>query len=159
MRKDRPFHRSSRDESRALTSVLQYVLVIFMVSLLVSGLLFGFSEIVLEQREQTVRSNLEAAGHRIAGGIATTDRLGTSESTATVTIDLSSEVVQSQYFVTIQTQGGDPTVVLKSWDPEVTVRVGLETETPVRETTVRGGPITIRYDQDDDVLEVVQDGG
>lgn len=157
MREDRSFSGDDRTEARGLTTVLQYVLVLFIVSLLVSGLLFGFSEIVLDQREQTARSNLEVAGHRIAGGFATVDRLGAPDTTAAVTIELSAEVVGSQYGIAVRNEGGDPTVVLQSWNPDVTVRVDLETETPVRETSVKGGPITVRYDRDDGVLEVVRD--
>lgn len=159
MSEDRSFYGGERADARGLTTALQYVLVIFVVSLLVSGLLFGFSEIVLDQREQTVRSNLEVAGHRIAGGFATADRLGATDTTAAVTIDLSAEAVGSQYNIAVRNESGDPTVVLRSWNPDVIVRVGFETETRVRETTVRGGPITVRYDRDDGVLEVVRDDG
>lgn len=145
--------------NRGLTSVLQYALVLFLVSLLVSGLVFGFSEVVLDQREQTVRSNLEVAGHRIAEGFATVDRLAANDTAAAVTIDLSTEVVGTQYDIAVENQGNDSTVVLESRNPDVIIRVGFVTETAVEETTVGGGPITVRYDRADDELEVVSSDG
>lgn len=63
MREQRRSSGGVLNADRGLTSVLQYVLVLFIVALLISGLLFGFSEVIQDQREQAVRSNLEVVGY------------------------------------------------------------------------------------------------
>lgn len=143
------------DADRGLTSVLQYVLVLLIVALLISGLIFGFSEVIQDQREQAVRSNLELAGHRIADGFATADRLGSNDTTAAVTLDLPGDVAGLRYDVTIRNQGNTSRVVLQTRNPDVTVLVGFVTETPARETSVQGGTVSVRYDRQSGMLEVV----
>lgn len=143
------------DADRGLTSVLQYVLVLFIVALLISGLIFGFSEVIQDQREQAVRANLEVAGHRIADGFATADRLGANDTTAAVTLDLPGDVAGLRYDVTIRNQGNTSRVVLQTRNPDVTVLVGFVTETPAREMSVQGGTVSVRYDRQSGMLEVV----
>lgn len=159
MREQRRSSGGVLNADRGLTSVLQYVLVLFVVALLISGLLFGFSEVIQDQREQAVRSNLEVVGHRIADGFATADRLGSNGTTVAVTLDLPGDVAGVRYDVTTRNQSNASRVVLQTRNPEVTVIVGFVTETPVRETSVQGGTVTVRYDRQSGSLEVVPDDG
>lgn len=128
-----------------------------MIALLISGLLYGFGEVVLDQRERAVRSNLAVLGHRVADGFATADRLALEgdDPTVAVRLELPRQVAGVRYDLAIVSEGDTATVVLETHRPPMTVRVTFRTRVPLRESSVGSGPVTVRYDSAADVLEVV----
>ncbi|WP_254840222.1 DUF7266 family protein [Natronomonas marina] len=144
---------------RGVSPVFGYVLTLGISTLLVSGLLIAAGGFVEDQREQTSRSELRVIGQQVSADIAAADRLhrtdGASEIAITRTIP--EQVVGSQYKVAVRTDSNGPTVPyleLTATRPEVTVEIGVASETAVAESTVSGGEIVVEYESGPDELEV-----
>lgn len=137
--------------NRGLSTVVNYVLVLGILTLLTTGLFVSMSGFVEDQREETIRSELEVVGNRLATDIAVAERLSASageSGTVQITPKAPSRVAGAQYEIQIQQAEGDDQhqIVLRSIDPEVTVMVTQRTEIPVENTTVDGGQLRISYD-------------
>ena len=134
---------------RGVSPVLGYVLTLGISTLLVSGLLIAASGFVDTQREQTTESELQVIGQQVSADIAAADRLHRTDGATDVVIerDLPDSVVGSQYTVFVRSDNDGPTdtyLRLRTVRPEVTVEVGIASETAVVDSAVGGGEIKIR---------------
>lgn len=134
---------------RALTTALNYVLLLGIVSILVSTLVFGVGALVTDQQERAVRSQLEVVGNRLANDLVTVDGVASqTDGSVRLRSDLPERVVGGRYTVTVDDGDVDGRyrLTLRSSDPDVEVRVTFRSQTPVEAVTVRGGPVDIAYD-------------
>lgn len=146
---------------RALSNVVNYALMLGIVSLVVSGLVFGVGNVVENQQQRAIQSELTTIGHRLAEDVETVDRMvamnggaGAVELRTTVP----DRVAGSGYRITITAVVADRyVIVLESIDPEVRVHVALRVRTDLSTTTVRGSELTIRYDEGSDAVVVSDD--
>lgn len=134
---------------RGVSTVVSYVLVLGIVTLLSSALIGTFGPFVTNQQQATAGSTLEVFGNDLAGDIESADRL-VQGSSGTPTIELRtrlpSQVGESPYDITIANQGGDVyEITLQARDFDASAIVTVRTETPVVETTVEGGDLRIIY--------------
>ena len=147
---------------RGVSPVVAYVLTLGISSLLIAGLVIAAGGYVETQREATSRSELRVLGQQVSADIAAADRLTRTEGATEVSISrpLPERVVGSQYSVSVRTNSNGPTdpyLELTTVRPDVTVEVGVATETDVRETTVSGGGIVVEYDGSADELVVTNE--
>ena len=136
---------------RAVSPVFGYVLTLGISTLLVSGLLIAATGFVDTQRERTTESELQVVGQQVSADIAAADRLHRTDGATDVVIerDLPESVVGSQYTVFVRSDSNGPTdayLRLTTARPNVTVEVGVASETNVADSAVGGGEIEISYD-------------
>jgi hypothetical protein len=134
---------------RAVSPVVGYVLTLGISTLLVSGLLIAATGFVDTQREQTTESELQVIGQQVSADIAAADRLHRTDGATDVVIEreLPDSVVGSQYTVFVRSDNDGPTdtyLRLRTVRPEVTVEVGVTSETAVVDSAAGGGKIEIR---------------
>lgn len=157
--------RPASESQRGVTSILNYALLLVIVSLVVAGLFVGVSTLMEDQRKQAIRSELETVGNRLAADIGTADRLVRTANTSTSTeIQLRSQlpetVAGSQYIIEIKGLGDNRyELTLRSVDPAVEASVVVRSTVGVDMPAgaVSGDRLVISYDSADGRLEVTHD--
>ncbi|NLV10441.1 hypothetical protein GOC74_10930 [Halomicrobium mukohataei] len=140
-------------EHRAVTSAVEFVLTLAIATALMSGLIVAASDTVERQKTATAQSQMESVGHQVAGTIESADRLHRTAATTTLRLerDLPPALVQRGYALEVTASE----VVVTSPLVERPVSVALDSDTPVAQTTTKGGDIAVRYTGTR--LEVVDD--
>lgn len=141
-------------EDRAVSTTVGYVTSLGVMAILITGLLVAGGDFVGDQRETTVRTEMQIVGQQVAADLAAADRLA-DEGSAT-TLDLSrsypDRMTGATYTIRVEDIApGDPNdsrqrLVVESDDPEVVVEVTFDTQTPVVVDgggTIRGGDVRI----------------
>ncbi|MGM0398034.1 MAG: DUF7266 family protein [Halobacteriota archaeon] len=133
---------------RGVSAVVNYVLVLGIVTLLGTGLFVAATDYVQGQQSTAIRAEFLDVGNELAGELSDTERVARSadgDGRVVATADLPERVAGSPYRITIQPTAADRgELVLQSSDPAVTVTVPFSSRTSVAETTVEGGPVVIR---------------
>lgn len=129
---------------RGISAILNYAMVLGIVALLTAGLVVSMAGFLDTQGEATARSTLEVAGSDLAADLEAADRLARTEQTQTLWLEssLPDRVAGSDYRI----EFSDDAILLRSSDPDATVRIVHATEFAVEETTVDGGNVIIQYD-------------
>jgi hypothetical protein len=125
-------------------------------SLVITGLLVAAGDFVTHQREEVVRTELGVVGEQLAGEVAAADRLVRASDTESLSLNASlpETVAGASYTVAVDDTATGEWLNLTSQDPDITVSVRLETETPLDPDTVGGGRIRVVYDPVAEHLEV-----
>ena len=142
-------------DDRGVSMTVSYILGLSIAFLLVIGLFLTAGDFVTEQRETSIRTEMEVLGEQIATDITLADRMAqttTDNETVVVRRSLPSRVSGTGYTISV-TGGDDPHLVLTSQDPEITVEVQFSNQTDVEMTRLNGGSILVNY-TDSDTLEV-----
>lgn len=144
-----------------------YVLTLAIGAVLLSGVIIGVSGVIESQTDRAVRGDLSVVGQTTVANLESADRLAraadegrpgsTGAVNVSVDVDLPTRVAGVPYRIAI----GNDTAVLRTDTPDASVEIGHAARLDVSQTSVRGGPIRIRYtvpDGDDGpgTLEVVQ---
>lgn len=134
-----------------MSPVFAYVLTLGITTLLIAGLLIAASGYVEGQRESVAENELEVLGQQLSADIAATDRLARTDGANETWVrrDVPREVVGSTYTVHIRKDGG-PTeyyLELTSADLDISIVVGIATQTDLELTSVGGGTIVVEYDE------------
>lgn len=145
--------------TRAVSPVFAYVLTLAITTLLIAGLLIAASGYVDEQRESVTENELEVLGQQLSADIAAADRLArTDGATATwVQRDIPRDIVGSTYTVHIRSDGAGPTeyyLELTAADLDVSIEVGIATQTALEITSVGGGSVIVEYDESANMIVV-----
>ncbi|WP_254823723.1 DUF7266 family protein [Haloglomus halophilum] len=139
-------------DDRAVSTTVGYTLSLGISALLISGLLIAGGGFLQDQRVTSTRSELTVIGHQIAADIASADRLvGTDASNIRVQRNLPDRVTGSAYTVEVVTSG-ETHLLLTSAEPEVTVRVDVQTQfisNGLEATSVDGGDIQVAFEEND----------
>lgn len=154
----------TRRDRRAVSTVVGYVLILGIVTILVSGLLIGVGGFVENQQRTTIRNELEVVGEQVASDIASSGRLvrsgstypGEEPSTVEVDRDLPTTVAGKSYVITLRPSPPNAEIELETENPDVTVTITMYIQTDITLTTVSGGSISIVYDTTADEIEVQQ---
>lgn len=147
---------SDGGDGRGVTTALNYVLLIAIVTLMVSGLLVGVSELVYRQQDDAVRSQLDTVGNDLAGDIGTAERLVGTHGGDQVRLEtrLPETVGGSQYRAAVTNASGEKyNLVLRSDDPDLVVSVPFRSSIPVN-GTASGGTVVVTYDAANDRLVI-----
>lgn len=143
-----------------MSTIVGYVLTLAIGAVLLSGVVIGVGGVVDSQTDRAVRGDSAVVGEKLAAELEGTDRLARlaeagrndpgldrddTNVTATVDVDLPSRVAGIPYTVEVT----NDTVLVRTGQPEVSVRVPHRSDTKVESTTIRGGPVRIAYHRDD----------
>jgi hypothetical protein len=131
--------------TRAVSTVVSYVLALAITATLISGLLLATGELVDGRQETTAQAGLEVSGERLAAAVMAADRLAaTGPNAAAVEVALPRQVAGSTYTVTVDTAPG-ATIYLESGATDTNVSVSVATRTDIAETTARGGDLEVVF--------------
>jgi hypothetical protein len=170
MSPDTSGHRASRPD-RAVSITVNYVIVLGITAVLISGLLVGAGGYVQEQRESVVREELSVVAEQVAAGIDDADRLARAHERAVVTgsrtvrvgVDLPNRVAGESYRIevsNVSVPGEQPTrqeLTLRSSSTRVSVTLSISTLIGVQNGSVNGGWVAVRLDTKGSTL-VLEDG-
>lgn len=136
---------------RAVSTGVNYVLLLGIVTLLVAVLLAGTANVVQDEREEAVRAGLNVVGNRLAADLESTSTLVTTVGTdgaVTRQVDLPDDVAGVAYRIELSSAGGDVyRLTLTTDDPGVVETVTFVSATPITQpAVVDGGPVTISWE-------------
>jgi hypothetical protein len=163
---DEPAGRWTRDRrapdpltspSRAVSTTLDYTLTLAIATVVITVLFVGVSDFVDGQRERVVRTELSVVGQRIASDVTAADRLveaGHGNTDVRVNQSLPRRITGADYNVHVTRDGSVQWVNLTTRTPDVEVAVRVHTETPLAESDINGGDVSVVYDESADELEV-----
>lgn len=129
---------------RAMSTTLSYVLTLAIAAVLVSGLLLAGSTFVEDRREQVIRQELLVIGEHLATNVEQVDRYArANEDLAEARIEQTfpGRVTGTSYGVRLVENGMEPTLVLRSVRPRVSVEVNVSVQTTVADSNASGGRI------------------
>lgn len=146
----RPWCPGARDR-RALSTVVNYTVMLVVVGILVSGLLVGVNGYVDGQNDRVLRSELAVVGNHLAADLTTADRLaGTLEAGDRVALDadLPARIAGETYLVSVSQVGtpGDDyryELTLATDSPAVSVTVAVRTDHQVDTGRYAGGDLRV----------------
>lgn len=137
---------------RATTIALNYVLVLGISAILVSGLIIAGGTFVEDQRENVVRGELNVIGTHISGNLEQVDRYvsaGEGDTVAHVNQSFQRQVTGENYEINfVGNDGGPlpPQLVLSTPTTDVTVRVNASVRADVEDSRARGGVVSVFYE-------------
>lgn len=136
MRDDRTI---STGTDRAVSTTLSYVLTLSITALLASGLILAAGGTVESRQQTVVQEELEVVGQQFASKMLAADRLATSGG-GTIRVELTapSRAAGSSYRVTVA-DGSPATIRIETRNVDVDVTITVPLDTPVVDTTIRGG--------------------
>ena len=150
-------------DDRGISRLVSYMLTVSIAMLLITGLLFAGGQLVEDQRDRTLQSQLTVVGHQVAGSLEAADRLVRTSAdipnemederihTLQMTPSLPERVVDSLYTIEVE---NDAIIVSETGPGAVSVTVPYKTHTDVATGRVSGGSIVIEYDQSDQKLVI-----
>jgi hypothetical protein len=144
-------------EDRAVSSTLGYVLTLAISAILVTGLITAGGNYVANEREQVVRDQLSVIGQQVAADVERADRLvraapaGTEPATVRINQTFGDDVTGTNYRISLDPSGSN-TVVVESFDPDISVSIRVTSRTAIAESSADGGPIQIQYTDSDELV-------
>lgn len=156
-----------RDDSRAVSATVNYVLALAITAILISGLLIAASGYMESQRTTAIGNALDVQTEQLAKSIGEIDRLASSMETngdgeARIAVNLQDSVIDRTYRITVvnKTEAGDQrkTYQLAANSNDINRSVRVRTSQSIVETTVQGGPVVIRFDPATDHGLVIESG-
>jgi len=150
-------------DDRSVSTVLNYVLVLSISTVLVGGLLVAGGTFVEDNRERVINAELKVIGQHVAGNMEQVDRyVNASEANvddgpeaAYINQSFQPQVTGSPYTIEL-VEGDPPRLVLTAEDPGIVVDLPVTVHTEVRdESEARGsGSISVYYDSDTEELVI-----
>lgn len=127
---------------RGVSTVVGYVLVLGITTLLISGLLVTTGGVVDNRQQSTARNALGVVGDRIAANLMAADRLAeTGAETVVVGASLPDRVAAGGYRIAVNSSASE--LVLEADRADTTVRVSFVASTDVADTQVTGGDVEV----------------
>ncbi|WP_396613471.1 hypothetical protein ACH9L7_17765 (plasmid) [Haloferax sp. S1W] len=138
---------SFRRTDRGVSSTVNYIQVLAIATLLISGLVFVAADIVVDQHDRATTEGLTVVGTHLAAELEATDVLVRStdgNGTVERTVDLPS-VSGGDYTVFVSGSGPSYTLTLTTTESGHSVSVPFVSDTPVNSTRVEGESVRITY--------------
>ena len=158
--------RAGSRTDRAVSITVNYVIVLGITAVLVSGLLVGAGGYVQDQRTSVVREELTVVAEQLAAGISDADRLARADAqsrSVRVGVTLPARVAGESYRITVtnrSTPGAEPMrheLRLQSSGTDVSVTLTISTVVGLEEGSVDGGRAVVELDASGSTL-VLTDG-
>lgn len=152
-----------RNDDRAVSVAVGYVLSLGIATLLFSVLLIGGSGMIESQTRTVTSDELSVTGQQLAADLSGADRLvragydGNGEENIEalgLRTDLPDQTAAGSYTINISNTGPDNvwTIELRSTSPNVVVDVDFRSETEVEPVTIGGGPVEVTYNATDGLV-------
>ncbi len=137
-----------RDDERAVSVTVGYVLNFAVAAMLISGLLIAGSGLIESQTQQTTADELAVIGHQLADELSSADRLVRAGDVSSLAIrsDLPQRTAGGGYTIALEEDSDRWLITLRTTSPDVTVTVPVRLQTDLREETVSGGPVRIEHE-------------
>lgn len=135
-------------DNRATSTSLDYALTLGISTVLVVGLLLAGGTFVETQRAGVVDSELRVLGQRLAGDIATADRIVQSSSGSTdirITTHMPERVAGSMYSIEVVTDDGNASLRLETHQQDRSVIVPVANRTAVAPGTISNADVAVVY--------------
>lgn len=135
-------------KDRGVSTTLSYVFSLVIIMMLLSGLFGAAGDIVEDQQERVIRSEMRVVGNHLAADIRSVDRLSlrTSDGGVRVTSDLPGKLARRNYIVRIENPGGDRyRINISSKDPHITESTFLRTNATLVTNEFNGGNVEISF--------------
>ena len=146
--------------SRSMSMTLNYVLVLSISAVLITGIIIAGGTFVENQRKQVIEGELRIIGNHLAGNLEQVDRYvragsGTT-SDAYINQTFGTDATGSTYGVQLDERSETTQVVLNSTSPDVSVRVNasVQTDVNIADSYADGGTISVAYDEGSDELVI-----
>jgi len=145
---------------RAVSITLNYVLVLVLSSILVTGLIIAGGTFVEQQRETVTQGELNVIGTHIAGNIEQVDRYveaGNGTETAYVNQTFQPDVSGTPYRVRLIAPDADTEPAqlrLNVQGTDIQVDINVSVRTDVIDSRADGGTIAVVYDDDEGGIRV-----
>lgn len=140
--------RAAFADERAVSTLVGYSIGLGIATLLITGLLVGAGGFIQDQRESTTRTELRVVGHQLVADIRAADTLVRTSSGAPGEVSLRQDFPETTaaggYTVAVNPSGCE-CVVLASSNPDVRVRMDVETDTTLASTRFTGGDVFVEY--------------
>jgi len=159
-------HRRDTDD-RSVSTVLNYVLVLSISTVLVGGLLIAGGTFVEDNRERVIGAELKVIGQHVAGNVEQVDRyvnaseanVGDGPEAAYINQSFQPQVTGSPYTIELKhdpPEDDPPRLVVASEDPEIEAELPVTVHTNVTDgSEARGsGAISVYYDADTEELVI-----
>ncbi|MCU4971786.1 hypothetical protein OB955_03415 [Halobacteria archaeon AArc-m2/3/4] len=150
-------------DDRAVSVAITHVLTIGITAILISGLMIGAGSMLDSEKERGAQTSLETTGERLSGEISSVDRLANGEpGNVNLSVNHPRQVSGSTYTIEFDEDGDcdplldetDLCLTLTAHSEDANVQVPVVNETAIdTDASVRGGPITVKYDGDAITLE------
>ena len=140
---------AARSDDRSVSFVVNYVLVIAITAVLITGIIIAGGSFVEDQREQVIAGEMRIIGNHIAGNLEQVDRYARAGPTSEAYINQSfgTDVTGSTWSVELDERGDTSQVVVNSTRPEVSVRVNATTQISVDDDSYAdSGKISVVYE-------------
>jgi len=150
---------AARSDDRSVSFVVNYVLVIAITAVLITGIIIAGGSFVEDQREQVIAGEMRIIGNHVAGNLEQVDRyvragLG-PPSDAYINQSFGTDVTGSTWSVELDKRGDTSQVVVNSTRPEVSVRVNTTVQTDIDEDSYsETGEISVAYDPSSNELVI-----
>jgi hypothetical protein len=146
--------RPASKRHRGVSITLNYVLVLSLSAILVSGLIIAGGNFVEQQRNSVAEGELNVVGTHIAGSVEQVDRYveaGTNTETAHVNQTFQPDVSGASYRVRLiePDTGTEPAQIrLDAQGADAQVTINVSARTPVIGSQADGGTIAVVYDDE-----------
>ncbi|MXR52213.1 hypothetical protein GRX03_11445 [Halovenus sp. WSH3] len=146
--------------SRGVSITLNYVLVLGISSVLVTGLIVAGGTFVEDQRDDVAEGEANVIGTHIAGNIEQVDRYveaGNGTETAYVNQTFQPDVSGAPYRVTLVEPDASTELARLRIDVQgssASVEINVSVRTPVIESQADGGAIAVIYDDDEGGIRI-----
>lgn len=156
--------RGLQSAKRGTSIALNYVLVLGIAAMLISGLIIAGSSFVDDQRERVVQGELNVIGNHLAGNLEQVDRYakaGDGETAGHVNQSFQRQVTGENYEIELlepdPADDGPAQLVLTPQSSDVTVRVNatVSDDLDIESSSARGGTISVHYDGNSVVIRNV----
>jgi hypothetical protein len=140
---------AARSDDRSVSFVVNYVLVIAITAVLITGIIIAGGSFVEDQREQVIAGEMRIIGNHVAGNLEQVDRYVRAGPTSEAYINQSfgTDVTGSTWSVELDERGDTSQVVVNSTRPEVSVRVNATTQISVDDDSYAdSGKISVVYE-------------
>jgi len=161
----------NRIDDRGVSIAITHVLTLGITAALISGLLLGAGSLLDGQTERSERESLAVVGERVAGELASVDRLAEGDDEVRLEVDHPSAVSGTGYEVELWANCSDPdgiaeTELIEGDGPCLTLTGGnaatavpVSNESAVERSDVSGGSFAIVYDgeEEEEVLRLEEE--
>lgn len=154
--------RRFRDDERAVSVTVGYVLTLAIGAVLLSGVVIGIGGVVDSQTDRVVRGDLAVVGQTVVANLESADRIARAAevdrpsdadaANVSVDVDLPERIAGRPYRIAVDNRS----VTLRTDDPEAIAEIPHAATLPVEPSRVRGGPVRIRYDGSTGRMEVTE---
>jgi hypothetical protein len=138
--------REFRKDTRAVAEGLSYILAFGLMAVFVFGVMAQGAGIFEDATENAQLDSMEFEVERVAGAVEETDRAvrsTQSEGEVSTVVDLPEKIGGDQYYIEFENTPSGGAVQINLTGSDQSARTQFQSDTPIQEDRLQGGPIRI----------------